>query len=406
MGTLSRLERKKKSKLINYLTIFGIINSIDLALFPFASKSKAIAQVTPDKTLGTENSVVNSDVDSQKILIKGGATRGQNLFHSFEEFNIGEGENVYFTNPAGINLILGRVTGTNPSNILGKLGVEGNADLFLLNPHGIYFGANASLDINGSFLATTASSILFEAENQFSATDPSLTPLLTVNVPIGLQFGNRTGSITNKSLAIGSSSFAEGLQVDNGKTLTLVGGDILVEDGLLGSSGGSIELAGIAENERVGLQQTATGWALDYQNTQNFRDISFDKGLLNFGSAITVNDGEIKLQGKHISVKGSSQIGNGVNINLIVNASESVEISGSRTVTLERPGISSLVLVFPSILTTETIDTRQGGNIAINTGKLIVREGGRISTKVTGEFTLDGETISIASGRGGDIVIC
>ncbi|WP_293084779.1 filamentous hemagglutinin N-terminal domain-containing protein [Moorena sp. SIO4A1] len=41
--------------------------------------------------------------------------------------------------------MLSRVTGTNVSNILGTLGVLGNANLFLINPNGIVFGSNSRL---------------------------------------------------------------------------------------------------------------------------------------------------------------------------------------------------------------------------------------------------------------------
>ncbi|WP_339379448.1 MULTISPECIES: hypothetical protein [Okeania] len=38
--------------------------------------------------------------------MEGGVIRGANLFHSFQEFNVGEGRSVYFTNPTGIENIL------------------------------------------------------------------------------------------------------------------------------------------------------------------------------------------------------------------------------------------------------------------------------------------------------------
>ncbi|RUT02893.1 hypothetical protein DSM106972_058130 [Dulcicalothrix desertica PCC 7102] len=72
--------------------------------------------------------------------IEGGAQSGNNLFHSFSEFNINTGRGVYFTNPTDVTNIFTRVTGANLSNINGILGVEGNANLFLMNPNGIIFG--------------------------------------------------------------------------------------------------------------------------------------------------------------------------------------------------------------------------------------------------------------------------
>jgi len=152
----------------------------------------AVAQLTPDSTLGPENSLVNSGTINglPAQLINGGATRGPNLFHSFQDFNVRALERVYFTNPNGIANILTRVTGTNLSNIQGTLGVTGGANLFLLNPNGILFGPNAKLDIAGSFVASTAESLIFADGSEFSATNPDTPPLLTVNVATGLQYGS------------------------------------------------------------------------------------------------------------------------------------------------------------------------------------------------------------------------
>src|SRR4028118_19633 len=123
-----------------------------LLLFPFP----AIAQIIPDNSLGAESSRTVADTINNlpSDRIEGGATRGGNLFHSLQQFNVGEGRGAYFANPDGIANIFTRVTGGNPSNILGVLGVQGNANLFLLNPKGIVFGSEARLDLRGSFLAS------------------------------------------------------------------------------------------------------------------------------------------------------------------------------------------------------------------------------------------------------------
>ena len=79
------------------------------------------SNIVPDNTLGVENSRLNRDVLINGInadTIDGGARRDSNLFHSFSEFNINDGQTVYFLNPAGIENILTRVTGGNASNIL------------------------------------------------------------------------------------------------------------------------------------------------------------------------------------------------------------------------------------------------------------------------------------------------
>jgi filamentous hemagglutinin family protein len=162
---------------------------------------KINAQIIPDNSLGNENSVIIPNQTINELpsdLIEGGAIRGSNLFHSFSEFNINDGQGAYFSNPNGIINILTRVTGGNISQILGKLGVLGNGNFFLINPNGIFFGPNASLDINGAFFGSTADSILFN-NYEFSASNPTAPPLLTINTPIGLNFRENAGDITSEA---------------------------------------------------------------------------------------------------------------------------------------------------------------------------------------------------------------
>ncbi len=188
---------------------FGVVTSLVLGVAIAFSNNCALAEITPDNTLSGENSVVTPNILINGLpadRIDGGAIRGAHLFHSFAQFNVQNGQRVYFANPVGIENILSRVTGTDLSDILGTLGVDGGANLFLLNPNGIMFGPNAELDIRGSFLGSTADSLVFGNSSEFSATNPNAPPLLTINVPIGLQYGsNHPGAtIANRgSLVVG-----------------------------------------------------------------------------------------------------------------------------------------------------------------------------------------------------------
>ncbi|NEP57426.1 MAG: filamentous hemagglutinin N-terminal domain-containing protein, partial [Symploca sp. SIO2G7] len=168
---------------------------------------RVFAQILPDNTLGNEQSLV-TPLNSQLEQIAGGATRGSALFHSFLEFNINEGKAVYFVNPVAIETIFSRVTGNNPSQILGTLGVLGEADLYLINPNGIVFGPDAELDIKGSFVASTANSLVLPDGNHFSATNPQTPPLLDidVDVAIGLVFegGPPADIVSAGSFAVGA----------------------------------------------------------------------------------------------------------------------------------------------------------------------------------------------------------
>ncbi|MBG1269841.1 filamentous hemagglutinin N-terminal domain-containing protein [Nostoc sp. WHI] len=161
-----------------------------------ASCDSALAQIVRDRTLGSESSVVTPETPGSPVdVISGGATRGKNLFHSFEQFSVPTGATAFFKNATEIQNIISRVTGSSISNIDGLIKTNDAANLFLLNPNGIIFGRNARLDIRGSFLASTASSFKFADGLEFSAKAPENIPLLTINVPIGLQFGGNPGSI-------------------------------------------------------------------------------------------------------------------------------------------------------------------------------------------------------------------
>ncbi len=157
-------------------TVLGVC--FELPQRAIATPIAETASITPDLTLGAEQSRLTDALD--RIRVEGGAERGSALFHSFSDFNVGEGQRVYFVGSDGIANILTRVTGDQASNIFGTLGVEGSANLFLMNPNGVLFGENAQLDLTGSFAATTADRLWIEG-TEFSAVQPEALPLLSVS---------------------------------------------------------------------------------------------------------------------------------------------------------------------------------------------------------------------------------
>lgn len=212
------------------------------------------AQIVPNGSLGSENSQViplNPGINR----IEGGSLRGNLLFHSFQDFNVRQGESVFFGERQNVRTIFSRVTGTNPSLIFGKLGVEGNANLFFINPNGIVFGSGSSLDIRGAFVGSTADRITFPDGSIFSATDPQSAPLLTIDIPtpIGLEFAiNNPASIIN----------ASPLTVDG--NFTLVGGAIASSQNIA-SLNGNLGLITVPNSSNSLVQLDANGSYLQRQ---------------------------------------------------------------------------------------------------------------------------------------------
>ncbi|WP_237396866.1 ShlB/FhaC/HecB family hemolysin secretion/activation protein [Okeania sp. KiyG1] len=363
------------------------------------SISPSIAQLQPDSTLGEEKSVVTPNINIKGIesdRIDGGTQRGANLFHSFQEFNIQQGRGVYFTNPDGVANILTRITGNNASNILGTLGVLGNANLFFINPNGIIFGPNAQLDIGGSFYGATADSILFANGFEFATSDPQAPPLLTVNVPIGLRLPENPGSIQvegkGHNLSFDPNTFSyirenrnAGLQVAPSQTLALIGGDIFLRGGNLTSEGGRIEL-GSVQGGVVGITNSAN--ALNYKEIPVF-------GIIQLSQASSLDmsgegAGNFQIQGRHLEIRDGSRIlantlGGEDGDTSTIRASEFIEILGTTPdgeifsgITVEVAGGGA----------------GKGGSLIMETKNLRLRERGEISVSTLGEGTGGDLTIS------------
>ncbi len=403
------------------------------------------AQVTSDGTVSTE--VTTSD--NRNFIINGNSQAGGNLFHSFSQFSIPNGGSASFNNGTDVVNIIGRVTGGSVSDIDGLITARGNANLFLINPNGIIFGPNAQLKIRGSFIASTASRINFADGNVFSATDLQAPPLLTVSVPNGLQLGKVAGSIVNRSNLTDTDENPVELKVQSNRTLALVGSKVILENGFLIAPSGRIEIGSVASDSLVSLTPIAAGWNLGYENVQNFQDIRLSEGGANTISLGNIS-GEIHLQGRQIDIDGS-QVG-GINYgtttggNLEIRGSESVTMNdsflssatkgsgaagniiietkqlfvsnasaidaltnsdgqaGSITInasdSVEVNGNGNLTQItsqsFNSAGTGRTFeDNGDAGRIEVNTNRLILKDGGQISTSTSSKSTGDAGIINI-----------
>ncbi|NJL55172.1 filamentous hemagglutinin N-terminal domain-containing protein [bacterium] len=249
------------------VTVVGLVGAVSSS----ALTKPGLAQnaITPDATLGGEASTVAPiapflPADFERI--DGGAIRGQNLFHSFAEFNINDSGAAYFITPsADIANIFARITGGDPSEILGILGTRqadfsmSNADLFLINPNGIIFGENSALDVGGSFTATTAGGVQFGAAGSFGTIDlDAPASLLSINPSAYFFAGSTQGNISSRSARVDLiDSSTRGLRVSDGEAITFLGGNILLDSNSFNSGlhahGGQIQIGSVNSSGIIGI---------------------------------------------------------------------------------------------------------------------------------------------------------
>ena len=385
---MNQADNLVKANIKNILYLCLISTALSLAL-------PAKAQITPDNTLSAEASQLNQNLIINGALgdkINGGATRGSNLFHSFSEFNIQDRQRVYFANPASIETILTRVTGGNASNIFGTLGVDGAANLFLINPSGILFGENAQLDVQGSFVGTTANGVQFGNQGIFSATNPKAPPLLTIQ-PSALWFNQliQNAGIQNNSVApagIDSSGVSRfGLRVGDGKSLLLVGGNVSIDGGQLNAFGGRVELGGLAEPGNINLVFNGDNLSLKFPLNVTRASVSLTNQAGVFVSG--AGGGNIAINARNVEILGGSALDAGIAEGLgtpetvagdiILNATGEIKVAGfdSRINNIVRLGAKG-----------------KGGNITIDSGDFSLSDGAELSTSTFGVGNAGNVTVS------------
>ncbi|HEY9611269.1 CHAT domain-containing protein [Allocoleopsis sp.] len=199
--------------------------------------------------------------EGNQFNIQGGSLsqdRG-NLFHSFQQFGLKEGQTANFLSQPSIRNILGRVVGGDPSIINGLVQVTGgNSNLFLLNPAGIIFGTKASLNVPADFTATTATAIGFGGKTWFNAVGGNDYQLL-IGTPNQFAFDSaQPGSLIN----------AANLTVAPGQNLSLVGGTV-INTGQLTAPGGTITIASVPGKNRVQINQSGHLLSLEIAAPRN-----------------------------------------------------------------------------------------------------------------------------------------
>lgn len=368
------------------------------------------AEVTLDGTLGHTGTLSGPDYQIGMDL---GKQVGSNLFHSFSHFNINNGESATFSGSPDIHNVIARVTGGNPSTLNGVLrSTLPNADVYFLNPYGILLGKEAQLDVRGGFHASTADTLRLGHDGEFNARYPSQS-LLTVAAPRAFGF------LTSAPATI--SAHDSKLAVPEGETLSFIGGDLqfrgshpsrldeknnVVFDAELAARFGRINLVSIAtpgdvtlDTDGVTISPTA-----DWGNilALNANIITSGKG----GGNIFMRAGHLVLS---FSVAESKTLGD-KNGGVVDIRSHSMDLHASKLSTSARAtGTGGAILVNvedtlkiwgvrpnqlgSAIFSRTHSNNGNAGNILIQTGELIIQEGGQIATSTEGP------------GQGGTIVI-
>ncbi|MEH2450668.1 S-layer family protein [Nostoc sp.] len=366
----------------------------------------ANAQVTPDATLNTTVSQSGNN-----FTITNGSAAGSNLFHSFREFSVPTGGSATFNliNTPNISTIFSRVTGGSISQIDGVIQTINSSNpvsLFLLNPSGIIFGVNAQLNIGGSFIGTTANSIKFADGSEFSAIGSQAAPLLSINVPVGLQLGSNPAPITvlgtgysltttNASalLPITRIPSSTELSVQPGKTLALVGGNLDLNGATLRAEQGRVELGSVGSAGLVSLMPTAQGYTLGYGNGQRFGDIHLaQRSLLDISG---VNAGSVQVQGQQIQFTDGSLVlaqnfGNLPGGDIRFQATEAIDLIGTTPDAKIKGGVHN-----------EAFGIGASGNISVITPRLTVKQGAALNNLTfgvgpSGNIQIDAMAIDIS----------
>ena len=350
---------------------FQITAMLTLAIL-LSQGNKVRGQIAPDNTVNTQ---VKTDDNVYSIM--GGIESGKNLFHSFEQFSLLADEVANFDHGLEIENIFSRVTG-GISEIDGLIQTQGNASLFLLNPAGIIFGANAQLDIGGSFIVSTADSLIFEDGTEFNAVTPEVESLLTITSPVGLQYGG--GGAIEVLPNDNRASSSPGLSIDRGNTLALLGGDVSINRNSFNAIGSNTEIASI-QSGKIGLQTGDFGWQFDYQNAERL-------GKIDFSDRALIYSGRVNLRGETIEFSASSGI---LDFNQLGETNNSINLNATK-----------LIEIDDGLLLTQVGQTSDSINEAI------IGNGGNIVIEAPEVFISNGSVISagtLSEGAGGSITI-
>jgi filamentous hemagglutinin family protein len=381
-----------------------------------AASSHAFAgQVVLDGTLGPAGARLGPNFVIPQSL---GRLQGTNLFHSFSQFNISAGESATFTANAGTTVtnVIARVTGTSSSNINGLVRSDiPNANLFLINPNGIVFGPMAQLDVQGSFVASSASYVRLADGVRFSTVAPN-DALLTSAPPAAFGFlGKTAGPVTFTGPAGGFGTAQGGvLSVPQGQSIALIGGPVQVTGGQLQAQGGQVAVVSVAGKGEVALDVSSSGSTPTASPGTVLGPVQLTGGAnlsAPVGGRVVVRSGSLDVNAS--SIVADTDVVPGGGIDLLVTGAMSLEngLVSAQTTGPARGGsicISAATLSMIGVAEDEsapisvtTSSTGASGDVMLKVGSLNI--GAEASVQAFTEPPADSPTL--ATGPGGSITV-
>jgi filamentous hemagglutinin family protein len=294
-----------------------------------------------------------------EVKAEQGKISGNNLYHSFERFNINENETATFTGPEHIDNVISRVSGMEQSIINGTLLSEiPDANFYLLNPAGVFFGENAMLDIKGAFHASTADYLVMRNNDIVNCQESDI--LFSIAAPEAFGFFDDSSG----SIEISNNGFLEG---NTGQSLSFIGGDILIKESYVFVSEGRINIASSQSSGEIRLIES--GFEIKDNLQRGSINIS-DFSILDVSGG---GSGDIFIWGGNFFLKDSSLwaytegLDNGgitsIDINMM-DVSENAEIRSEFSMLPEMPDLKGGDIFINAI---ESVNLFNGSGIVSST---------------------------------------
>ena len=163
----------------------------------------------------TGPSVVNGQVSFNAQGNTLAITNTPNAIINWQSFSISGNETTRFVQQSAASAVLNRVTGIDPSMILGTL--QSNGRVFLVNPSGIIFGAGSRVDVAGLVASTLNLNNQDFLAGRLNFTDGALAGRIS-----------NQGVITTPS---GGSVILVAPQIENSGIITAPNGDVILAAG-------------------------------------------------------------------------------------------------------------------------------------------------------------------------------